>query len=271
MQLKFFCPHWGSKHLPFTEFTEKVKATGYDGVEMSLPMNDKERNYILDCLKDQSLLLIAQHWETNDAGFGQHMINYCERLENLAKAQPLFINSQTGKDFFSYDQNAALIKAAGVIAATYNIEILHETHRGKFSFAAHITKEFLDLHPQLQLTLDVSHWLVVAESLLADQQQALKTAIERAGHIHARIGFPGGPQIPDPRAPEWSETVSFHIGIWEKIISKAIEQEKEFFTITPEFGPYPYMTMLPHTQKPIASQWDVNVYMMHTLKKHFSS
>lgn len=268
MQLKFFCPHWGSKHLPFTEFTKKVKEAGYDGVEMSLPTNATERAYILDALKDQSLLLIAQHWETNDADPAQHKASYCERLKNLAAGAPLFINSQTGKDFFHFDENLDLIKAAAEISAEYNIDILHETHRGRFNFAAHITKQFLESLPQLRLTLDVSHWLVVADSLLADQQDALHLAIERAGHIHARIGFPGGPQIPDPRAPEWMDTVNFHLDIWKKVLDRARQQKKEVFTITPEFGPFPYMTMLPYTREPIASQWDINRYMMNMLKHH---
>ncbi len=38
-------------------------------------------------------------------------------------------------------------------------------------------------------------------------------------------------------------------------------------TICPEFGPVPYMTLLPHTQKPIADLWEINSYMKDWLKQ----
>jgi hypothetical protein len=37
-------------------------------------------------------------------------------------------------------------------------------------------------------------------------------------------------------------------------------------TVTPEFGPPPYLPVLPWTQMPVASQWDINVHMMHLLR-----
>jgi len=40
-------------------------------------------------------------------------------------------------------------------------------------------------------------------------------------------------------------------------------------TITPEFGPAPYMPALPYTKMPVASQWDINVYMMNLLKERY--
>jgi hypothetical protein len=38
-------------------------------------------------------------------------------------------------------------------------------------------------------------------------------------------------------------------------------------TITPEFGPAPYMPLEPFTQKPLASQWDINMEMKNYLTK----
>jgi hypothetical protein len=45
---------------------------------------------------------------------------------------------------------------------------------------------------------------------------------------------------------------------------------REILTITPEFGPYPYMQHLPFTRMPVANQWEVNLYMKELLKKRFS-
>ena len=270
MEIKYFCPHWGSKHLDFDSFLANVKNAGYDGIEMSLPLDQNEKNAVLEAISNHGLLFIAQHWETADVNFEKHKTEYRSRLINLATANPEFINTQTGKDFFTFEQNAELIQIASEISQQYGIRIIHETHRGKFSFAAHITAEYLTRIPGLRLGFDLSHWCSVAESYLHDQQPAVDLAISRADHIHARVGFPEGPQIPDPRVPEWQEAVDIHCGWWKQIVENHRKAGWPVFTITPEFGPFPYMTSMPFTQQPISNQWEINVYMMNMLKKRFA-
>ncbi|GAB1483119.1 hypothetical protein MASR2M78_19350 [Treponema sp.] len=51
-----------------------------------------------------------------------------------------------------------------------------------------------------------SRWCTVAESYLEDQKEAVDAALSRTDHIHARVGFPEGPQVGDPAAPEWEES-----------------------------------------------------------------
>jgi hypothetical protein len=170
-------------------------------------------------LKQYELLLIGQHWETIDPDFETHKINYEKRLRNLVTPQTLFINSQTGKDYYSFNENDALIKIADRISAQSGVQIVHETHRGKFSFAAHVTKDYLRSIPQLQLTLDASHWCNVAETLLLDQQEAISLAIDRCFHIHARVGYSQGAQVPDPRDPLWKDGAGYSCKMVEESCS----------------------------------------------------
>jgi len=270
MKIKFFCPHWGSSHPNFKNFLNEVKNSGYDGVEMSFPLDKSEREVKVKIIKKYGLLHIAQHWETVTADFQGYKKEYYERLLNLVSTNPLFINSQTGKDFFSFEQNAELIQIASEVSRQTGIKIIHETHRGKFSFASHITFDYMNRLPDLRIGFDISHWCNVAESYLSDQQSAVDLAINRADHIHARVGFPEGPQIPDPRVPEWKEAVDIHVGWWKRIIERSKSEGKDLFTITCEFGPYPYMTILPYTQQPISNQWEINVYMKDILRSLLS-
>ena len=94
--------------------------------------------------------------------------------------------------------------------------------------------------------------------------------MERADHIHARVGHTQGSQVPDPRAPEWKDNLDRHISWWDQIIEKNKKRGLEEFTISPEFGPYPYMLPMPLTQQPITSQWDVNLFMKELLKERYS-
>ncbi len=266
MKIKFFCPLWGSENLDTESFIIKVKSFGFDGVEMSLPVDTGQKEKILKIINHFDLQLIAQHWETTTADFNDHRREYRKRLENLAAAKPLFINTQTGKDFFSYEQNVNLIQIADEVSSESGVKVVHETHRGKFSFASHITSLFLKNNPGLRLSLDISHWCNVAESWLEDQSESINLALSRTNHIHARVGYPEGPQIPDPRAPEWEEALNKHLAWWKQAILFRQNDGWADFTITPEFGPYPYMTYLPYSNQPIANQWEINVFMMQYLK-----
>lgn len=270
MKIKYFCPRWGSNDLSFNEFIKKVKNAGYDGVEMSFPADIDQKDNLLRIISDEGLLFIAQHWETMSPDFKGHEREYRHRLENLALTRPVLINSQTGRDFFSFEQNEQLMMIASDISQRYGVKIVHETHRGRFGFAAHVAADYLKRLPELRIGFDVSHWCAVAESFLHDQVDAVSMAISRADHIHARVGFPGGPQVPDPRVFEWIKAVEIHVGWWKRIVERSRAEGKTLFTITPEFGPYPYMTILPQTQQPIANQWEVNVYMMNMLRSIFA-
>jgi len=270
MNVLFFCPRWGHAHVPWPAFAQQVKEAGYDGVETDVPANEAERNAMLEALDAHSLLLVAQHWETVTPDFDAHLPAYVERLQRMAAVSPLCINAQTGRDFFSMEQNLRLIAAAAEVAGATGVPVYHETHRGKFSFAAHITAAYLQEQSGLQLTLDLSHWIAVAESLLEEQLPAVSLAITRTRHIHARVGHTQGPQVSDPRAPEWEEALNLHLACWDEVyrVNKAAGAKQ--LTVTPEFGPPPYMPLLPYTRQPVASQWEINCYMRSLLSSRYN-
>lgn len=269
MKIKFFCPHWGSEKMPFDQFCSEASEAGYDGVELYFPLDDKAiRDQYLAALGTYKLQYIAQHWETIDPDIEKHVDEFHQRLEWTVNTNPLFINSQTGRDWFSMEDNQRIIAVAKQVTAESGVKIVHETHRGKFSFSAATTRKFLNADPELRITADFSHWCNVSESLLEDQQQTMALAIKRTDHIHTRVGHPQGPQVSDPRAPEWSEALNAHLTWWDAI-AKRHAMQATALTITPEFGPAPYMPLLPFTQQPVADQWEINVYMMNLLKHRY--
>ncbi|MDB5221443.1 MAG: hypothetical protein JWN83_110 [Chitinophagaceae bacterium] len=268
MSILFFCPRWGQEDTSWDIFLNRAKLSGYNGIEASLPPAEIEKAEMLAGLAKYDLKLIGQHWETVEPDFKKHYKEFEVRLRNLAAANPLFINSQTGKDYYSFEQNNNLISLAKDVAKETGVAIIHETHRGKFSFAAHITKQYLENLPGLRITLDISHWCNTAETLLDDQREAVDLAISRTDHIHARVGFAEGPQVTDPRDPAYNDALQFHLSCWDKIL-KLKKADKKEITITPEFGPYPYMMNLPFTKQPVTNQWDVNEYMMNFLRERY--
>ncbi|MCE6988116.1 sugar phosphate isomerase/epimerase [Dyadobacter sp. CY323] len=267
MQIKFYAPEWGNT-LPFATFCENVKAAGYDGVEMALPFDPNEKDAILEALSANGLELIGQYWQSFERDIDKHARNYEKYLRNLIAAKPVFINCQTGKDYFSFEKNKRLFELADLLSKDSGIPIIHETHRGKSLYAANITADYLTRIPGLRITLDISHWCNVHESMLEDQEEEVALAIGHTSHIHSRVGHPEGPQVNDPRAPEWAETLETHLKWWDSVaaIHKA---NGTVLTVNTEFGPATYMPAMPYTQTPVANQWDINVFMMDLLKKRY--
>lgn len=270
MTLKFFCPRWGSEALTWDAFFTKVKNAGYDGVEIGFPfsLNNDEQQEILSGLKKHNLAVIGQHWQTVERDFALHQKTFEKHLLSLTKLNPLFINSQTGKDYFTVEQNLALMAIATKVTEKTSIKILHETHRGKWSFAAHITHQYLTNYPEIRITLDISHWFNVAESLLEDQPETVELALQHTDHLHARVGFQEGPQVIDPRIPVNKELLDAHLNVWDRLIKS--KSRNDVFTITPEYGAPPYQQLDPQTLKPLASQWDINVWMKDLLKDRYA-
>jgi hypothetical protein len=51
--------------------------------------------------------------------------------------------------------------------------------------------------------------------------------------------------------------MAYHLGWWDIAIAHQLRAGASYCTITPEFGPNPYMPSLPYTRQPLADQWDL--------------
>ena len=269
MNINFYCPRWGREEQPFAEFCKDVKYAGYDGVELPFPLDPKLRDSMANQLGQSGLKHIAQQWETVNPDISVHLREYENHIRSLALTQPEFISSQTGLDWFSFEQNMQIIALADKLSRELSVKILHETHRSKMMFAAHVTRPFLEALPNLRIVLDISHWCNVAATLLEDQEESVSLAISRTDHIHARVGFGEGPQVPNPLAPEWKVALQRHLSWWDTVVERARREDRKTLTITNEFGPFPYMPIEPYTAKPIADQWSINLEMKELLKKRY--
>jgi len=149
------------------------------------------------------------------------------------------------------------------------VPVYHETHRSRILYSAPVAREYMEKLPSLRLTLDISHWCNVHESLLDDQPDTVALALSRTGHIHARVGHAEGPQVSDPRAPEWQKAVQAHFAWWDKVVENK-RREGRRLTMLTEFGPIDYMPSLPYTRQPVANQWDINKHMLDSLRARYA-
>lgn len=269
VKLEFYTPLWGFDNLDFDTFIQKAIDGGFDGIEIPFHMGlTIEASHLekISKIKAAGLKYIAQHYETVCSDISQYKQEIRTRLELLASTQPEFINSQTGRDFFTFEDNLSIIDVCEAVSKETGVKIYHETHRGRFSFASHVTEQFLKARPNLRLNGDLSHWCCVAGTLLEDQDKRLDAMFKNMHHIHSRVGFSEGPQVSDPTAPEFEATVERFLSWWFKIFDNAKARGDTSFPITTEFGPAPYMPLEPHTQRPLCDQWEANMYIKHLIK-----
>ncbi|WP_047246210.1 sugar phosphate isomerase/epimerase family protein [Maribacter thermophilus] len=263
-KILFFQTDWG-RTSSWDTFCEKTKAAGYDGIEIWFPKDAEDQKNLKAALKKHDLKVGFLNGTNKSMPFQESLTAYGEHLKMLTAWSPVYINCHTGSDFFTFEQNKAFIDIANQISKESNIPIYHETHRGRFSFNLPDTKTYINKIPDLNLNLDISHWMVVHESLLENQDKELEEILNRTHHLHARVGYAEGPQVNDPEAPEWEKAVNRHLDIWEKVITNHWKTDN-IFTLTTEFGPADYMPTLPYTRVPVADQWKANLYMMKVIK-----
>jgi sugar phosphate isomerase/epimerase len=268
-ELKIMATNWGFRGT-LDEFCARVKKEGYDGIESWWQGDDKKAQELFAALKNYGLEVgfLCGVAQSNPQ---EHLDAYKKMIDAAAKQniqQPLYINNHSGRDYFSFEDNKKFIEHTNALAKETGIMICHETHRSRIMFAAHVTRKYMETFPELKLTLDISHWCNVHESLLADQKETVDMALERTEHIHARIGHPEGPQVNDPRAPEWEGVVKQHFDWWDKVVERK-KKNGERMTFLTEFGPPDYMPTMAYTRQPLSDQWAINVHMMKLLRKRY--
>ena len=267
--LKVMGTKWGNPD-PIDLFCQKVKEEGYDGIEVWWPGEQKDQEALFEALK-KNKLDIGFLCGGSQADYASHFASFKSALQAAAfnKFQtPLYINCHSGRDYFSSGENKTFIDLTSAVAKESGVRIMHETHRSRMLFAAPVARNYILERPDLRITLDISHWCNVSESLLQDQKDTVNMTLQRTDHIHARVGHAEGPQVNDPRAPEWETAVKAHFDWWDQVVARK-KENGEPLTFLTEFGPPHYMPTVPYTNQPVADQWAINVHMMQTLRKRY--
>ena len=270
MNFLFFRSLWGMESLSIKESLNQIKQDGYNGFEFAVLFSPEPPEQVTRKAQDLDLQVIAQVLSEGKTE-KEHRESLLQQIETAVKAEPLFIISHTGRDIFSFEENIALFQTALRVSEECGIPIIHETHRSRALFSTVSTRRYLESLPELRINADFSHWCCVHESFLEDQPGIIDSAIRRTDHIHARVGFPEGPQVPDPQAPEWEEALEVHLNWWDKIVELKKKEGAQFCTITPEFGPVPYVPIEPYTQRPLGDIREINNFMKKLLQERYEA
>jgi|TARA_B100000809_G_C15089766_1_gene512744 hypothetical protein len=132
---------------------------------------------------------------------------------------------------------------------------------------------YLEHFPELNICADLSHFTTVSEGNMEGDgyRELMDLAISRTHHIHARVGYLNGPQVPDPRVGMGREGTERFEGWWDRIIENALKQKLPFIAVNAEFGLPEYQPFHPETGEPLADIWDVCLYISKRFQERFSN
>ncbi len=280
MKAILFKTIWGHEGT-FEEALALAGEAGFEGVEAPTPVDEEDRLGFFESLKEGGFHWIAEVSTCTPAGVfvpepGRSALCHLESLEDgivrSLPGRPLFINTMGGYDAWSSDEAMEFHSGVMDLEQKHGVAVSVETHRGRYSHNPWLFRDIMKRLPGLKITCDFSHWCVVTERLILDTEpEILKLAAEHAHHIQLRVGYAQGPQVPDPRAPEYMYALEAHERWWERVWASMSERGFESVTMTPEFGPDGYLQAAPFTQVPVADLWEVNRWIGHRMLERFEN
>jgi sugar phosphate isomerase/epimerase len=276
----FYRTLWGASE-PLALIAAQAAEAGFTGVEGALPVDPAEREQFCATLAEHGLSLIGEictggsaddYWvPRRDADVDEHLRTLDAALAAYVDAPvavPL-VNCMGGLDAWDLDECLRFFDGSLELAERHGVKLVFETHRTRCLYSPWSTLRILRARPHLRLTCDFSHWVVVAERLIDTEAEALDMAIARAEHIHCRVGYPQGPQVPHPAAPEYAKCLAAHQGWWQRIWQSRLYRGCAVTTMNPEFGPDGYLHTLPFTNAPVADLWQIAQWMAMTERARF--
>lgn len=276
LTLSLFKTLWGHQRT-LKEAVDEAAAAGFQGLEGQAPIQRKHQDGFRQQLTDADLNYIAEittagtYVPDRKASLEEHLDSFKRSLDRSIVLEPLFITTLAGCDAWDESQSIDLFGQIMELAASANIEVSFETHRSRSFFNPWTTVRICRQLPGLNLTFDFSHWCVVCERLMDTEIDVLEELAPKAFHIHARVGYDQGPQVPDPRHTRYSYELQRHQTWWKMLWLDMVKRGMTSLTMTPEFGPDGYQAIDVTTDQPVGDLWEINQWMGQQQLKFFKS
>ena len=259
----------------FKEASRCAAETGFDGLECNLDhrcLQNISAAEIVPLLRacDQHLILelVTGGDYAPDLSWTpqQHLEQLGELLARALEFEPLKMSLITGSDSWVDSVQHRFLASVLDLIDPLPVPVSLETHRSRSLFNPWCLPSWLQRHPRLRVTADLSHWCAVSERLMTPDLAPIRAIAAHVDHIHARVGHPQGPSVSHPFAPEWADALEAHRSCWQMFLDSANPDRCQPFTITPEFGPDGYMPLQPFSAEPLADVQALNAGMASWLR-----
>lgn len=275
MQLTQFKTFWGWQS-SYAAIVDDLVEGGFDGLEAPAPADAASFDQLGTLLDQHKLGFIAEictagsYVADRRATPAQHLADLERKIVHGKPLQPRFFNVMAGCDAWPLEVQVDFFARALDIGDRHGATLSFETHRGRSFFNPWVTRDVVRKVPDLWLTCDFSHWHVVCERLIDTEWDTILELAPRGHHIHARVGYDQGPQVPHPADPAYATYLEFHQRCWEQVWQEQLRRGVDVTSMTPESGPDGYTHRLPFTGAPIDDFAAINRWMAAAERRHFA-
>ena len=196
MNLALFKSLWGHDG-DLTSAFELARDAGFTGIEGPAPLDETARVAFFQQLAGipwiaevTTCTLPGEYLPIPHLGTAEHLKSLEEGIHRSLPGEPWFITTMAGSDSWNLDESLRFHEGVLQLEQAHGITISVETHRGRPTYNPWRTVEILAAFPELRLTCDFSHWCVVTERLILDQEPGMLDCVAaHAHHIHGRVGY----------------------------------------------------------------------------------
>lgn len=184
---------------------------------------------------------------------------------------PKYINVQPDKRVFTVEEGVAYLSGLSEVAQDAGQQISIETHRDRLTTNLRFTLQLIDALPDLNLTADLSHY-VVGEEFAAwpisdEDQELVSRIIRRANAFHGRVASREQVQI----TAGWkthSAWLELFKGWWEdgfRLWNERSGADDNLFFVC-ELGP-PWYAITGPDGTELSDRWDDALFLKHVARE----
>ncbi|MFS0776979.1 sugar phosphate isomerase/epimerase [Neobacillus sp. 3P2-tot-E-2] len=248
------------------EKVRRIAEAGYDGINGMLPEGNEADQWHL--LLDQYNLSYSVNAYPKTA---EELDVFLCKAKSFGRVD--FVNVQVMRPFLVGDQAVQLLADMAEMSRTAGIPAYIETHRGTITQDLLRTVEYAERMPELELTIDFSHYVVAGEmrTVSDEAEQLLQTLLSRTKSIHARVSNGEQVQIDIPMFDSKGEEVANEREFEDPLLKHFVRwwlegmrswlkaaKEDEVLPFICELGPPPYAITMRGTdgvQREVSNRW----------------
>ncbi len=181
---------WAMERLPMNAAEEwtleakigRISAAGFKHIECWIS-GDETGRHIAARVRESGLQLVCCHRPMN-------VHDTLQAVETAAEFGAQFVMCQPATAYHTLSEVASIVTAGAEKAAEARLPYFVETHRNNFTETIPQTLELIAAVPDILITADFSHFVVVGEFYGWANEGAvekMRPIIERVGHVHGRI------------------------------------------------------------------------------------
>jgi sugar phosphate isomerase/epimerase len=241
----------------------RIAEAGYDGINGMLPEGKEAEQW--QRLLDQYNLSYSVNAYPKTA---EELDVFLRKAKSFGRVD--FVNVQVMRPFLVGDHAVQLLAEMAELSRSAGIPAYIETHRGTITQDLLRTVEYAERLPELELTIDFSHYVVVGEmrTVSDEAEELLQTLLSRTKSIHARISNGEQVQIDIPMFGnvgegeiEFEDPMLKHFQRWWLGGMQSWRQDAKEDEVLPficELGPPPYAITVRGTdgvEREVSDRW----------------